>query len=228
MGRMTEPTAVADAMSDLAKRLGGKVATMPPAEPRPTYQTETPEEKADRLSSVAAERAERWRAKVPAIYADADVEALDDLQHATTVRYWLASGGCHLVLAGPVGTGKSFAAYAVGNQAVGRGIWTQAWNVADLLEALRPGGTDHQAEARARRCGLLILDDMAAKATDWEAEKLTGILDARVRENLPTVVTTNLTSAQIGEAWGQRLMDRLRYRLTALAFTGESRRSPTW
>lgn len=177
-----------------------------------------------RLENLTA----RWRSGVPPMYAEASLSDLDDSQHAVRLRGWLHSGSCHLVLAGSVGTGKTHAAYAVGHQALAAGMWVEAYAVGDLLDALRPGSSDRDAERRARECRVLILDDLTAKATDWEAERLTLLLDDRVRSERLTVVTTNITSEQITDAWGARFMDRLRYRLTALTFTGQSRRTADW
>lgn len=170
----------------------------------------------------------RWRSGVPPMYAEASLDDLDDAQSAIRVRSWLRSGSCHLVLAGPVGTGKTHAAYAVGHQALMGGMWVEAWNVGDLMDALRPGSDDRGAERRAREARLLILDDLPAKASDWEADRLTLLMDARVRAELQTVITTNITSQQITETWGARFMDRLRYRLTSVVMTGESRRAAAW
>lgn len=196
-----------------------------PAEPHTETRQEARERHQRKLDNYAA----RWKALVPVMYQDATVDHLDgEHQNAVRVRAWLRSGSLHLVLAGPVGTGKTYAAYAVGNQALAAGMWVEAWTVPDLMDALRPGTQDPNAESRARRCQLLILDDLTAKATDWEAERLTMLLDARVREQRQTLVTTNITSQQIQEVWGTRAMDRLRYRLTALTFTGESRRTDAW
>ncbi len=75
---------------------------------------------------------------------------------------------------------------------------------------------------------MLILDDLTAKATEWEAERLTLLLDARVRAMRQTVVTTNITADQITEAWGGRFMDRLRFRMTAVTMKGASRRGGDW
>lgn len=191
-------------------------------------RTETREEAAERRRRRLSAFATRWQEKVPAMYRDAALADLDDHQHAVRVQSWLHSGSLHLVLAGPVGTGKTHAAYAVGNAALAAGRWVEAWSVGDLLDSLRPGSSDRGAESRARQCHVLLLDDLTAKATDWESERLTLLLDARVRDQLQTIVTTNITSDQITDTWGARFMDRLRYRLTALTFSGESRRSAAW
>lgn len=224
-----EPVTLGEGLGPLKAKLrarGVDLDNLPPAPPEP--HGESQEEARERIQRRLDAYAARWKALVPVMYQDANVESLDQDQHAVRVRAWLRSGSLHLVLAGAVGTGKTYAAYAVGNQALAAGMWVEAWTVPDLMDALRPGSTDHGAEDRARRCQLLILDDLTAKATDWEAERLTMLLDARVREQRQTLVTTNITSGQITEVWGTRAMDRLRYRLTALTFTGESRRTAAW
>lgn len=229
MNTTEEPTALSEALSPLMARL--RAMGLEPGQ-RPEGPTPVPKE--DRTDARQRHQARmdhlasRWKELVPEMYQTADLESLDDLQHPVKVRYWLGSGSLHLVLAGPVGTGKTHAAYAVGNQALAAGKWVEAWTVGDLMDALRPGSSDHGAEGRARGCQVLILDDLTGKATDWEAERMTLLLDARTREQRQTVITTNITSTQMEEVWGSRFMDRLRHRLTALTFTGESRRKAAW
>jgi DNA replication protein DnaC len=56
----------------------------------------------------------------------------------------------------------------------------------------------------------LFLDDLGAeKATSWAITTLFLIIDRRIREMLPTVVTTNLTPEQIEEQLGPRVASRL-------------------
>lgn len=228
MNTTEEPTALGEALAPLAAKLRamGLDPDAGPAEEVPL--TETREEALARRQARVETMAARWRERVPEMYRDADVTDLDNLQHALKVQGWLHSGSLHLVLAGPVGTGKTYAAYAVGNQALAAGRVVEAWNVGDLMDALRPGSTEHGAEHHARTCQLLILDDLTGKATDWEAERMTLLLDARLREQRKTIVTTNINRAQIETTWGARLMDRLTHRMTALTFSGESRRKAEW
>jgi DNA replication protein DnaC len=228
----TEPAPTAAVVADLArrfphlKRAAELAATLGPEERGP--QRETPEEARERQERRSAAFRTRWEEMVPAMYRGASLDDLDDDQHAVRLRAWLRSGSLHLVLAGAVGTGKTHAAYAIGNQALAQGMSVEAWNVGDLLDALRPGSNRADADRRARHAQLLILDDLVAKATEWEAERMTLLLDERVRSQRLTIVTTNITGPQVQETWGPRLMDRLRYRMTSLTFTGESRRTADW
>ncbi len=228
MTGMTEPQRLQESVNRLLAKHPELKRAAELAEGRELDQsrTETDADAAERISARSAAARERWLEMIPPMYRDADVKDLDDDQEAVRARAWLHSGSLHLILAGPVGTGKTFTAYAIGNQAVASGIETMAANVGDLMDAMRPGsGRERQADMLARRCQLLILDDLLAKATDWEAERLTLLLDERVRNQRRTIVTTNATSDQITDVWGARLMDRLRYRMLALTLRGESRRS---
>jgi DNA replication protein DnaC len=160
------------------------------------------------------------------MYADASLTDLSDEQHAPEVGGWLGSGSATLMLAGSVGAGKTHAAYAVGNAAVTAGLWTEAWTVSDLLEALRPGG---EGAPGVREADLLILDDMAAsRVSDFAQDALLSILDARLGNRRRQVVTTNLTYDAMAETWGARIMDRLAYRWTVVQFTGPSIRRAEW
>lgn len=228
MADMSEPTPIAATVDQLLAKVPHLKRAADLYEGRELDQSraETAEDRAARNAERVEHYQARWDRQVPPMYHDADVEALDETdQHGGRVRYWLQSGGLHLVMAGPVGTGKTYAAYAVGNQALRSGMWVEAWNVGDLLDAMRPGSADRSAEQRAKDCQLLILDDLVGKATEWEAERMTLLLDARTREMRQTIVTTNITGDQVAETWGRRFMDRLRFRMTSLVFTGESRRA---
>ena len=185
--------------------------------------TETEDERQERLEARLGVYRARWASQVPPMYAEASWADLDGLQ-----RFAWPDESLNLVLAGPVGTGKTHAAYALGNAACARGLWVQAVTVVDLLAALRPDGDATLARA-ARNCHLLILDDLAAsKVSDWAQEQLTDLLDQRIREGRRTAVTTNATEQQLEGAWGGRFLDRLRYRRTVHVFKGESRRVGAW
>lgn len=132
-------------------------------------------------------------------YADADVADLGTHQDPDgRVSGWLDSDSRTLVLVGDNSTGKTHAAFAIGNQAAASGRrpwWVVAWNVADLNDKLRPGGPVRVYEY-AERCDLLILDDLGAeKISDWTLQELYRLLDARVRNarlGRKTIITTNL------------------------------------
>jgi DNA replication protein DnaC len=232
MTEHTEPAPVgtADVVDALAVKLRARgLEPVPADQAPPAERAEGPLEVEARRAVRLKHYAERWGKRLPAMYEDASLDKLaimtDDPESARKVTTWLAAESSRtLVLAGDVGTGKTHAAYAIGNAAVARGIWTEGWTVTDLLEAMRPNG-DAAGARDVARCPLLILDDLGAgKATDWAVDALTSLVDARLRENRRQIVTTNLPYPALVEAWGARLMDRLAYRWTTVTLTGPSRR----
>lgn len=223
-----DPQPIAQHLADLADRvpaikrlLDQGVVFVPGATPQDL--NETADEKADRLAARRAVYQARWAAQVPPMYADADLADLDESQAFT----W-PTESLNLVMAGPVGTGKTHAAYAIGHALSREGNWVQAVTVVDLLAALRPDGDQGLAGA-VQGCQVLILDDLGAgKASDWAVEQMTALLDLRVREGRRTIVTTNVPETDLEAAWGGRFMDRLRFRRTVAVFRGESRRKAAW
>lgn len=186
-------------------------------------RTETGMEARARQRALQANLNTRWAERLPVMFADASMDDLEG-QDRNLLTWRSREASLTLVIAGPVGTGKTHAAYAIGNAAVAHGTWAEAWTTTDLLEALRPGGDPHLAY-RVRHCDLLVLDDLGAgKATDWAVETLTAIMDHRLREQRRQVITTNHPYDVLVEAWGRRLLDRIQYRWTAVTMTGESRR----
>ena len=80
-----------------------------------------------------------------------------------------------------------------------RAYYCKYWVAARLMRALNPLAYDDGQRARpeeirkgARHCRLLILDDMGTKRlTPTQLEYLFDIVDARYRENRPTIITSN-------------------------------------
>ena len=96
--------------------------------------------------------------------------------------------------------------------AAGDGRWPRfptppEWiNVADAIVsirlefALRPGDreTTQRVVGLRDHDGLLVLDDLGReKASDWTGELVYALVNARYEARLPTLVTTNLTSADL-------------------------------
>ena len=77
-----------------------------------------------------------------------------------------------------------------------------------------------------REVWLLVLDDfdMAGGSRDAQ-ESLYAMLDHRIGHYLPTVITGNLTRAELEPAFGSRLLDRIRRaQFAVLEFGFESKR----
>lgn len=118
-----------------------------------------------------------------------------------------------LLLQGQYGCGKTHLAAAIANFAVSMGVPTLFITVPDLLDSLRyayqdPTTTFEERFEQVRNAPLLILDDFGTQnATGWAQEKLFQIINFRYINQLPTVVTTNLSLNEIEDRIRSRLED---------------------
>lgn len=166
----------------------------------------------DQATAALAERMERLR--IPPRFASLEIEAPE-------LRRWIAGvvDGTEtdgILLSGSTGVHKSGNAFAGLVMAIEAGYAkTVLWaNVGDLFD----GASFDEQRARMHAlstCGLALLDDLGASV---DSERLaTGacrILDARWRQQLPTIVTTNLDPHGTGpgsvtRALGDRVASRL-------------------
>lgn len=147
----------------------------------------------------------------------------------------LVERGRGAYLWGEPGRGKTYAAAHAVRVAVerSRGAKTPAKLVSAkrLLDSIREGfnGGDRDALRRAEVVPLLALDDLGAeRPTDWAIETLTGLIDARTAEGLPTIVTSNYSLGQLRELWGgmpgARIASRLGGACERIEVTGPDRR----
>lgn len=132
-----------------------------------------------------------------------------------------------LFMAGGYGNGKTGLAAYIGRSFLDKGMSVTMRKVAEILAELRAApwrsrGTDdedrplteHELVLRATRDDLLILDDLGAEAlvgaqADRAVEALTLIIDGRLSNGKPTVITTNEPGDVLKQRIGERLLDRL-------------------
>lgn len=132
-----------------------------------------------------------------------------------------------LYLTGAVGTGKTHLAIAAMREIETRGIECYFINVVQALHQLRPPDSDDELFDYLSTVPFLVLDDLGAqKDTEWALEQLTAIVDARVVELLPTIVTSNLTLELLakGELECQRIASRLYQMCGQIVLSGDDYR----
>jgi DNA replication protein DnaC len=141
-----------------------------------------------------------------------------------------------LVLAGPPGVGKTTAAAWLLAQGAPRPYMLadvpacrdprlgSSWPH-DLHPRFVPAGElagqlwpadyrDTKTPALLRSCSMLALDDLGMevlgdKSSGELAQRLDALLDARYRQNVWTVITTNLTDVEFKDRYGERIVSRL-------------------
>jgi DNA replication protein DnaC len=118
-----------------------------------------------------------------------------------------------LMISGVYGCGKTHLATAIGNTALATDRSVYLATVPEMLDTLRDGIKDNTTERwldDLEQVDLLILDDLGqGQVTEWGREQLYKILHYRHRNNLPVVITTNLTIAAIQETFGGAIASRL-------------------
>jgi hypothetical protein len=110
-----------------------------------------------------------------------------------------------LVLAGNPGCGKTVAACTrIEDRETGA-----LMRAADFVE-LGNGYADRDRLAALGRVGVLVLDDLGVEYHDAKMVcRIDGLLDSRAANGLPTIITTNLTSAQFQRRYEDRIWSRI-------------------
>ena len=131
---------------------------------------------------------------------------------------------------GPVGTGKTYAAYAIMKRLGEIGIRATFYTSPDLMDELRDDfqhKDNYNLDRLLENRGVLIIDDLGAeKATEWVVETLHRIIDKRYREVLPTIVTSNSSLDELSERVGDRIPSRLAEACDIVKLEGDDRRLP--
>ncbi|MFJ4682008.1 ATP-binding protein [Streptomyces sp. NPDC088789] len=134
-----------------------------------------------------------------------------------------------LLLLGPTGVGKTHQAYGALRHLAPTGIrlaWT-ATSSANLYAALRPrAGVDSEAEFRRyAHAPLLLIDDLgAAKSSEWTEEINFRLINHRYENQLPTILTSNVTPKELSERVGDRVASRLIEMCDRVVIQGDDRR----
>lgn len=131
-------------------------------------------------------------------FAD-DAGITPEMQKARSyVEHWpeMKATATGLLLWGSVGTGKSFFAGCIANALLDRGVPVLMTNFSRILNALTGMFSDDQNKYinSLNHYSLLIIDDLGMeRGTEYALEQVFNVIDARLRSNLPLIVTTNLT-----------------------------------
>lgn len=155
---------------------------------------------------------QRWAGRIPNRFIWAQLDKVAE-QHPSVIADLTAwsedPAGRNLVMLGPVGTGKSYAAVAACRPACSAGLGVQFLPVDELLDLLRPGGPEGALYDLADIDRLIVDDIGAERETDWTADRLFALINRRWLEELPTIVTSNLEPAALEQRVGPRLFSRL-------------------
>ncbi|MCL1791598.1 MAG: ATP-binding protein [Peptococcaceae bacterium] len=120
-----------------------------------------------------------------------------------------------LMYSGQAGSGKTYLAAAIANELIRLDKSVLFVVVPDLLDEMRAtfdrkDVSEFDLLDMAKTVPILVFDDLGAhNYTDWTVNRIYSILNYRVNEQLPLIVTTNLHHGDIACHLGERTSSRL-------------------
>lgn len=191
-----------------------------------------------RLDAVEKFRRRAGESDIPKTLRNVRFEGLDsdpgNRDAIAAARSWGARGRMGLVLTGDVGVGKTtIAAAASWMQLVhGKLRWTSMPRVFALLGNGKDGSAQRTAADLQMGSGALVLDDLdKARPSAYGASVVFGLIDHRMTEGEPLLITMNLTYGQLAEHFPEPYGDAIASRLVgycgeAITVRGRDRRTP--
>jgi len=206
----------------------GDLFTLPPAPDELAATREREAQRTEAQRKLHARGLEAWR-RVPSTFRASTAELLKRLEHERA-----QPGGRRLLgklreartvaalLAGPTGCGKTTAAAVLVARALAEFeasggerfacatdlLWTNAVEIALAERRHALGAGEPELLVKARRCGLLVLDDVGIE----EQGAVFPILSTRYDECRPTIVTTAQTpgglTKHLGAAGVRRVVEQ--------------------
>lgn len=118
-----------------------------------------------------------------------------------------------LLLQGATGTGKTHLSLAIAKAVTEAGhgvVYGSAGRLLRRLEDEHFGRADGDSERQMTDCDLLILDDLGMEFdTPFGRSCIYNILNARLLERRPTIISTNLPFAALRERYGDQIASRI-------------------
>ena len=143
----------------------------------------------------------------------------------TYARTFCPAGG-NLMLSGGTGLGKTHLALAIGRAVGEQGCsvcYETAIGMFNKLERAKftPSPENDAAVQRLESCDLLIVDDLGTEMPgQFVTAALYGLLNQRLMEKKPMVITTNLTVEEAKVRYSPQIASRLYGEFTRLTFLG--------
>ena len=133
-----------------------------------------------------------------------------------------------LLFSGNPGLGKTFLSGCIARAVADRGfsvVYDTAIHIISDYEAVKFRETSEESRDALRRytaCDLLIIDDLGTElVTQFTLSVLYQVLNSRIIENLPTIVSTNLNSTGIRSRYTPQIASRLLGTFDLVRFLGD-------
>lgn len=133
----------------------------------------------------------------------------------------------NLLFVGGTGLGKTFLSACIARAVADRGcsvVYESAGHLFSKLEQAKFNPTEEARREAARfyDCDLLILDDLGTEMpSQFASAALYILLNDRILENKPMVISTNLTIDELSRRYSPQIASRLQGSFLLLTFVGE-------
>lgn len=131
-----------------------------------------------------------------------------------------------LIMLGKTGLGKTHLSLAIAGTVIDKGYnvyYASVQNIMNKLEKEHFGksASEESIADELFECDLLILDDLGAEfSTQFTVAQLYNILNTRMINSLPTVISTNLSMKEIEDKYSQRVASRIVGSAVPIQFCG--------
>jgi len=132
-----------------------------------------------------------------------------------------------LLFAGKTGLGKTHLSAAIAETVARKGyfvLYESSQKLFDNYEATRFGkAADLQDRVDDyETCDLLIIDDLGAEcASQYTSATFFNLLNTRLINGMPTIISTNLSTPALEKTYGERILSRLYGEFRLLQFVGK-------
>ena len=147
------------------------------------------------------------------------------LQYCRTYAEEFDGKAPNLMLRGATGTGKTFLSLAIAKRVTERGysaIYAPIQQLLSRLEREHFGKSDGDSMQIMTECDLLVIDDLGTEfTTPFYIACLYQLVNTRMMEGKPTIISTNLKPEDILTRYGEQLTSRLAGTFIPLLFFGK-------
>ncbi|MBR5139998.1 MAG: ATP-binding protein [Clostridia bacterium] len=139
-----------------------------------------------------------------------------NLEAAKEYAKSFGTGEKNLLLIGPTGTGKTHISTAIAKVLIEKGVellYDSAQNIVAAFEKdkFKSGYGPYEPEGtKYLECELLILDDLGTEfISQFTVSCLYNLLNTRLNKGLATIISTNLSPAELSEKYEDRIYSRI-------------------
>jgi len=136
-----------------------------------------------------------------------------------------STSGDSILMIGGTGLGKTHLSAAIAKEVLAKGyfvIYDSAQSIFDGYEAVRFGKDSRENIKKYENCDLLLIDDLGAECiTQYTVAMFSSLLNWRIANSKPTIISTNLTPQQIKKSYAERIYSRLMGEFLIMKFSGQ-------